>query len=204
MDPVGFPNGSQCLDDLECQSGYCYSLSGIISACSECSSDEDCDFGCTPPGFGGEPNYARCNDGALGSGCSEDSSCAGALSCEFVLFSPGVFEDLGGCSECEQDADCEGAQLCQPFTIPSASVGYLRCVDPGSLSLGETCALGPEGDNACASTHCAASEKFFTVGVCSQCSNTPAPNTGCDPGETCTDPIAPLVEAEAIEPGLCE
>lgn len=202
--PLGFPNGLLCVDDLECQSQHCF-LTGLGGYCSECSDDDDCEAGCSPFGVSGEPDYARCNGGSLGSGCTSAAACTGALTCELVFELPGLLEGFGGCSECSSDADCDGVELCQPVSLPASSVGYRACFEPGARFPGDSCEPGPSGDSACSTGRCTnvSVNGLFTMGVCSDCSNDPIENEGCVAGQTCSDPTVPLAEPGPIQPGIC-
>ena len=203
--PSGFPNGASCVDDLECLSGRCY-VTTLGGRCSECSSDEDCEFGCSPYGFSGKPEYARCNDGSLGSGCQSSDVCVDALECVVTFEIQGVLEGVGGCSDCETDADCANPEVCQPVISPGAATGFRTCVAPGELFAGATCDVGPTGDLACSTGYCGDENAsgLFHVGVCSVCGNPDLPNLGCPGGQSCTDAIIPINMPGPITPRLCE
>ena len=43
--PKPQPNGGQCMDGGECESGFCYQIPMLGGVCSECLTDTDCETG---------------------------------------------------------------------------------------------------------------------------------------------------------------
>lgn len=199
--PGPLPDGSQCTDDFECQSGQCYSLGPLGGVCGECTSDADCDSGgCSPPNpVANPPEGSRCNAGLLGAGCESSSACDSELVCADVLIIPG-FIDIRSCSECEVDSDCPGAELCAPIYQIADLSGFKVCVSPGSLPLGAGCDFEGSGDASCQSGHCAIADGMglFELGVCSQCES----EADCPGPQMCAPPQIDF-QTGALLPGGC-
>lgn len=183
-EPVGLPSGADCTDDSQCEEGHCY-LSALGNKCGECSSDADCDFGCTPPIFTLEPpKGSSCNGGNLGDGCETDAACSG-LECNLTLELPGIFSH-STCGECDEDADCMPGQVCNVDYDILGIWGVWTCVPTGSVGLGEFCASDGSGDLACSSGHCTSGdfEGLFDLGICSECEV----DGDCPAGQSCNEP----------------
>ncbi|MCX4240814.1 hypothetical protein [Paraliomyxa miuraensis] len=187
--PIPQGNGSQCADDAECVSGFCYQIPTIGGVCSECIDDDDCEMGtCSldPMAL-----HAVCTDGSLGVMCSSDEGCMGALVCAPLVDTGGLFP-LDFCSECNDTTPCMGGQICTPVYDLDAFAGYLGCVDPGSVENGGGCPLdGLMGDGTvCQSGSCGVADLggFVPLGVCGECLD----DMDCMPMQTCTPPMADM------------
>jgi hypothetical protein len=168
------PNGELCADGAECQSGLCFFVPPFGGRCSECLSDADCDGGgCSvPQPLANPPQGAACNDGGLGEGCMSTEVCQPDLVCTLILELPGVLT-AQTCSECVDDEDCDGDELCSPTYDVLATSGAKVCVAPASVPDGQGCDYLGSGDQACASGACATVDVLTLVvlGVCGQCEN---------------------------------
>lgn len=197
-------NGEPCSSAFECNSGHCFA-NALGGVCSECTQDEDCEFGCTPPSLLKEDSApAVCNAGALGDGCETSDACTDGLECVEVYSIPGVF-NARGCSECGSDVDCDpfGVSLCTPNISLTQTHAHMTCSPAGSLALGEFCDHNSSGDLSCTSGYCASSSVMglFVLGVCSECSNDDTANEGCSSGDVCSTPEIGLGEPNT--PGTC-
>ncbi|MEM9460675.1 MAG: hypothetical protein AAGF11_41280 [Myxococcota bacterium] len=172
--PEPQPNGSPCMEEAECESGFCYPnpLEGG-GICSECVTDEDCDEGTCAIDFTGS-GYAICTDGALGLMCTTDEGCMGDLVCTQLINTGGFIPDEF-CSECRNDdVPCpDPMQLCAPVYDLANLAGYHGCVEPMSVENGGGCPLdGAVGDGAvCMSGLCGVAMLggLFPAGVCGEC-----------------------------------
>ncbi len=183
---TGLPqNGSVCQTNEDCASGACYA-SILGSVCGECLSDDDCEYGCTPP-YPLDPSqqWALCNDGELGDSCESSAACVSAeLQCVSFANVAGVLS-ISTCSECATSDDCPGSMVCNEFFNAGEFRGGFACVNPGSEFDGSFCTVGAIGEAACIS-HCAAGNYMglFNFGVCSECGS----DADCDAGMTCQPP----------------
>lgn len=187
------PNGAECGNDAHCLSGHCF-FAGILGGiCGECSSDADCEFGCSLPDFAvGEGS--TCGDGTFGAGCESDAACVD-LECAPVLEAL----EASTCGECDADNDCVPGEVCNLDLDLGTPGGTWSCVPTASLPLGAFCAQDGSGDLACASGYCTPADflGLFDVGVCSECEV----NDDCAGGQSC---IAPdLVDEWSFEPAVC-
>jgi hypothetical protein len=181
--------GASCESDAECPSGKCFTLGVVGGVCSQCETDADCSEisggGCSLPNpLPVDSVPALCNDGTLGDGCMSDAVCAEGL-CAVIMDIPGLLT-ASACSECAEDADCEGGDVCVP-QYDFTSIGGVRlCVAPGSVTDGGFCDLDGSGGLACATGHCAEAEivTFFYDGICSEC----VADADCPIGTQCAPP----------------
>ncbi len=195
----GLPDGEQCTSGDECASGECYVVGVLGGVCGECSDDSDCDFGCNAPNpLAMPPEGSTCGQGNLGENCENDDACDGLLECVEVLNVPGVI-DLSSCSECDVDGDCMPGQVCNVDLDVADFSGVWTCENTGTVPLGGSCALAGSGDEACASTFCAAADimGLIQLGICSECEV----NGDCMPGEVCLEPEVGL--DGTVVPGTC-
>ena len=199
-DPL--PNGSECTENEECESGMCFFNSLFGGVCGECLTEEDCpDGGCTPPNPLPEPPVpATCNDGSLGGGCNTDEACQEELSCIDLIEVPGIIE-VATCGECNEDTECSDDWLCAPQFDIANFTGQKSCVEPGSVPNGQGCDHEGSGDDQCMSGICAEVDLMglLTVGVCGEC-NVDADCT--EAGETCQEPDVDIETGE-VTPPLC-
>ena len=153
--------GDACAAGPECASGFCAN-----DVCSECAADNDCGVGgsCLDDATAG---YMTCLDGA-GSPCDV----ATPDTCASGLCSTPPVGNTGVCTECNETADCDPGQICDPPDFLGGRL-YGECV--GSKDLGEACG----GDGECSSSHC-------NTGVCSDCSVA----NDCGDGGSCIDDTA--------------
>jgi hypothetical protein len=203
-DPTGpepQPDGASCMDNDECESGLCFVVGILGGICGECLVDDDCDSGgCSIPNpLKNPPEGAACNTGEQGEGCMSDDVCQGEQVCAVVLDVPGVFT-AATCGECNDSSDCDGDEICNPHYDVAELSGYLGCVAPGSVALGEGCLMSDEGDAACASGHCATATVMgiLELGVCSECKV----DGDCEDGEVCNAPDVDL--AAGLIAGTCD
>ncbi len=188
------PSGSACTSDTECQ-GLCYINPVLGGICGECTSDSDCEWGCTAPNpFGNPQTGAVCGMGENGDGCETNAACIGQA-CGEIFAIQGVLE-VSTCGECLSDADCTG--LCSPTVDFGAFGGSWNCVGPGTLPDGATCDFEGSGSAACGSGFCAVAsvQGLIEIGVCSECEE-----DGDCPGGTCQPPTIDIDEGPA--PGTC-
>jgi len=183
--PEPLPDGSQCSDPAQCESGNCYDAGVLGGVCGECDEDADCpDGGCSIPNpLDGTPPF--CNDGSLGGGCETDDVCDDPLLCSTIFDVPGVIL-LATCSECVDDIDCGNGDLCAPTFDVGQFEGYETCVAPGSVPDAGGCDLEGSGDAQCASGFCGAADVqgLLQVGICGEC----LVDDDCGPGEICMPP----------------
>ncbi|MCA9712832.1 MAG: hypothetical protein KDK70_43795, partial [Myxococcales bacterium] len=137
MCPPG--GGMACSLPGECASNQCYTIGILGGVCSECDEDADCAFGCSPanPLTG---DCALCCDGSLGCGCETALACQAGLACASLLNVPGIV-DISTCSECANDLDCAGGELCAPSYDLANFGGLHQCVPPMSQANGVGCEL---------------------------------------------------------------
>ena len=198
---TGLPqNGSVCQNDDDCASEACYP-SILGSVCGECVSDDDCEYGCTPP-YPLDPSqqWALCNDGELGDSCESSAACASAgLQCVSFANVAGVLS-ISTCSECETSDDCPGSMVCNEFFNAGEFRGGFACVNPGSLFDGSFCTVGAVGEAACMS-HCSPGNYMglFNFGVCSECGS----DADCGADMTCQPPELDL-DAGTSTTGMCQ
>lgn len=186
--PMEQPNGSMCMDESECKSGFCYQLPMLGGVCSECLTDTDCPMGtCSLDPAG----YAVCTDGQIGVMCSSDEGCMGDLVCGTLIDTMGLFP-LDFCSECNADTPCPDGQICSPVYNLEMFQGYLACQEPGSVPNDGGCPLdGAMGDGeVCQSGYCGVADVFgiVPIGVCGECLG----DMDCMPMEMCTPPVADM------------
>jgi hypothetical protein len=165
--PMEQPNGMQCMEGSECESGFCYQIPMLGGVCSECLVDTDCAMGtCSldPMAF-----YAVCTDGQLGVMCSGDEGCMGDLVCAELIDTGGLF-NANFCSECNDATPCAGDQICSPVYDLASFAGYLGCLDPGSVPNDGGCPLDGDG-SVCASGLCGTADLLgvIPIGVCGEC-----------------------------------
>lgn len=190
------PNGSDCMDPSDCESGFCFDGPGPGGgSCSECIMDSDCAMGTCSFEF--EMGFAVCTDGALGDGCDSDEGCMGALVC-----APQLGDFANHCSECGETAPCD-AGVCSPFYDGSPFQGYLHCVDPGTVENGDGCPIIADdmGDGSvCMSGICGIASVMMgnvQIGVCSECDS----DDDCADGMTCDG--AHFMMMMGLVPGTC-
>ena len=188
-------NGEQCMSNDECASGMCF-LAGILGGiCSECLTEEDCDWGCNLPNpLSDPPIGAMCGSGGLGEGCNTEDACMDdGHFCAEIIDVPGVLS-ASTCSECLTTADCTDPQVCNVVIRIEDIAGEKTCVDVGSVQDGEFCDLSQDDQNAPCDGFCASADIMGLVefGVCGRCSNVDMANEGCADGETCQDPTVDL------------
>lgn len=188
-----------CAFGAECASGECYVVGPLGGVCSECDSDADCAFGCSP----GNPlsgACATCCDGSLGCGCESGAACLPGLSCNQLIDVPGII-DVSTCSECQTDGDCPGGELCSPDYDLNMLRGQYTCVPPGTKANEEGCDLVGSGDQQCISGNCAPLTLMGipVAAVCSEC------NVDADcPAGTCMLPELAIVGTMLqVVPGAC-
>jgi hypothetical protein len=196
----GLPDGEECTEDAQCESGMCFVASVVGGICGECLGDDDCDGGgCSIPNpFKDPPEGAFCNMGEQGGGCESTDACQGDQVCALILDVPGIIE-ASTCSECLDSSQCDGEALCNPHYDVIELSGYNSCVAPGSVANGLGCTIGEEGSAACASGFCAdASVRgLLNLGVCSECIE----DGDCADGETCLAPEVNLTSG--LVAGVC-
>ncbi|MBV1859629.1 MAG: hypothetical protein KUG77_14545, partial [Nannocystaceae bacterium] len=160
-------------------------LSGF---CGECSDDDDCDGGCSPPSpLSAPPEGSRCNTGMLGDGCQTSEVCSDGLSCAEIINAPGLLTLLT-CSECDTSADCGPARVCNVSVDLLNFSGERTCVEPQSVADGEFCDLEGDGNEACDNFCAEASVKgLLTFGVCGECRFVGGTVEGCMDGQTCVE-----------------
>lgn len=187
--PVPQPNGSQCTDASECDSGFCYQVPMLGGVCSECLTDTDCAMGTCS--LDPQVLYAVCTDGSIGVMCSSDEGCMGELVCSELLDTGGLFP-LNFCSECNDATPCADGQICAPVYDLGNFQGYLACLDPGTVPNGGGCPLdGMTGDGTvCQSGLCGVADLFGLVplGVCGECLT----DMDCMAPATCTAAVADM------------
>ncbi|MEM6295622.1 MAG: hypothetical protein AAGA54_30395 [Myxococcota bacterium] len=192
------PNGAQCAGDMECESGFCYTIPTAGGVCSECLVDQDCETGtCSIDAVG----YAICTDGAQGVQCNTDEGCMGDLVCTELIDTGGIF-NASFCSECGPSAPCAGGQFCVPEYDLANFAGSFVCADAGAVENGQGCPL--EGGNgvgeACASGFCGVASLmgFAELGVCGECIG----DEDClEPGQSC---VGPELGMGGLVPAVCE
>ncbi len=209
-------NGSACLDDASCSSGYC--VIGKCSACgaggcaegSACRADKDCLGGACAAGV----CRACALDGSCGKGegCTQAAQCA-SRSCNFGGQPSLVrYPELDGvCGECNADASCPSGHCVLGQCVSCASdadcTGGLRCRYTSTLEAGgRAClplfeALLPRGalcevDAECSDgLRCGASP-----GRAKRCGFACAASAECQAGEACGSPgTIPGAQAGAYE-----
>lgn len=191
-----------CLSDADCISGNCFEYAGQ-GMCGECDEDSDCEsgFACAPPNpgvFPYEPPF--CDNGGLGSACSDDSQCLGGRTCRHILDIPNVY-DFWTCADCESDADCAPPLVCSQTIVLTQVNGWYECVLPSSIALGAPCDLLGNGDDTCESGACAAAAvtKGVDIGICSECDE----DLDCGAGAHCVGPVIDAAEVTSAA-GYCE
>ena len=193
---VSESSGLQCEDESTCTE-YCFLLGILGGFCSECLTEDDCEWGCSPPIPEPLPGHpALCNNGDPSDGCNTSAACRDDFVCASLLDIPGVHE-IRTCSECVDDSDCAPG-LCGVDLRLDVFGGTRQCVVAGTVANGQTCDLEGSGDEACANL-CAAADLggIVEVGVCSECTL----NAHCDTGETCMPPTITL--DGAVTAGAC-
>jgi len=195
------PNGSTCMDNAECESGFCFYIQILGGICGECLSDADCDGGgCSLPNpISMPPVGAVCNDGGAGEGCMSDAVCQDGLSCAVILDVPGILT-AQTCSECLTDADCADGMLCSPTYDVLTISGQKVCVEPGTVVNGEGCDFMGTGDDACMSGICAVTDimGLLMVGVCGECEV----DADCTAPDVCL-PASVDTMTGVVTPNLC-
>ncbi len=192
------PNGAQCAGDMECESGFCYTIPTAGGVCSECLVDQDCETGtCSIDPVG----YAICTDGAQGVQCNTDEGCMGDLVCTELIDTGGIF-NASFCSECGPTAPCADGQFCVPEYDLANFAGSFVCADAGDVENGQGCPIeGGDGvGEACASGFCGVASLmgFAELGVCGEC----VVDGDCpEPGQTCTGPELGM---GGLVPAVCE
>ncbi len=182
------PNGGDCTEDLQCESGRCASSVCIApysrtegQACdhnADCVEGLICNFGaghtCAPPGLPGQP-CGHATDCRVGYAC--DLALLGSHTCECALTcGDGMSCGLDGCvapglvpagEPCAYNANCAAGLICAWFEAPYA------CRSPSAL--GEPCGHD---------TDCAAGLGCDEgAGVCRvQCTSA----VTCEAGQVCT------------------
>lgn len=197
-----WPNGSPCLDDRACASGYCYPF-GDVGFCSECVTDADCadvtGFGCTPPDVATDFEGAKCSDGGLGGGCTSSAACGEGLTCEHIL-KVTDYHDYWSCSACAIDDDCPDSTVCSPVILIEHVNGYLDCVALASVAIGGSCDPFDDGDLVCESGQCAIAtiDDLAYIGLCSECDD----DADCQEGWECSVAYVATADVEAV-PSMC-
>lgn len=191
-----------CQSDAECISGNCFEYTGQ-GICGECDEDSDCASGlaCAPPNAGVFPyEPPHCDDGGLGSACSDDTQCLGGRTCRHVLEIPGIY-DWWTCADCAGDADCAPPTVCTQTIVLTETNGWYTCVEPSSLELAAPCDLLGNGDLTCQSGACAAAsiDGLVDIGICSECDD----DLDCGTGAHCVAPDIDTALVLAIA-GYCE
>lgn len=190
------PNGADCTDPSQCVSGFCVDVPGPgDGVCSECNMDADCDMGTCSFDF--QAGYKLCTDGALGDGCDSDEGCAGPLVCTTLYGDAGPHR----CSECSATTPCAEGTTCSPTIGNSAFQGWLACVAPASVELGDGCPVvdGVGDGSVCVSGACGiatAMMGMLQIGICSECDD----DTDCLAPATCQ---APSLSMMMVTPGSC-
>ena len=189
----GDPDGSNCAENEQCQSGFCY-LTPLGGVCGECASDGDCNNGgCNLPNPLVRPAIAStCNTGTLGGGCQTNDVCSDGLSCVEIINVPGILT-ASTCSECASTDDCGDSEVCNlSLGLPNLT-GEWTCVPRNSVEDGEFCDFPGDGDDACANFCAEASIKGVIIfGVCGECNLAGAMVQGCEDGESCVEPEASI------------
>ncbi len=180
------PNGAQCGNNDDCQSGYCYTIPMLGGVCSECLTDADCDFTCSLDAAAG---YAVCSDGGTGVMCESTDGCADGLVCAELIDTGGLF-NASFCSECATNADCDMEQICTPYYDTRMIGGYFTCATPMSVPDGQGCPIiDGMGDGAvCLNGHCGIADVFgvIEIGLCGECTT----EDDCAEGESCMPAMA--------------
>ncbi len=186
--PDGLPNGAECSNPEECQTGNCYVIplplgdlpSGVCGICDE---DQDC----VDAGLGiacaidVEGEQTKCTDGGLGSFCQSNDACKEPLFCTEMIDGVGELLPMT-CGTCRTDDDCLGSARCTPSVDVVAYSGNKYCAELGSVAKDGLCP--PQGDATCVSGYCTVLDlNFVEVGVCGECStDEDCPGT-CKPAE---------------------
>lgn len=195
------PNGSECSENEECVSGFCFVIQVLGGLCGECLVDADCpDGGCSLPNpLAMPPVGAVCNDGGAGEGCMTTDVCQDPLVCATILEVPGILT-ASTCSECTMDSECMDGMLCSPSYDVLNISGQKTCVAPMSVPNGEGCDFAGTGDMACMSEICAAVDVMglLMVGVCGECEV----DADCMAPDTC-QPAALDMQTGTVTPPLC-
>ncbi len=193
------PDGANCMDNAECESGMCFYIELIGGVCGECLSDADCPAGgCSLPNpLATPPVGAHCNMGEEGQGCMTDEVCQDGLFCATILEVPGIFT-AATCSQCLTDADCTDGMLCQPTYDVLNISGERTCVMPGTVPNGQGCDFAGAGDMACMSGVCAMVDimMLLQLGVCGDCEV----DADCTMPEVCLDPDIDIMTGEVTAP----
>jgi hypothetical protein len=174
--PDGLPNGAECMNPADCQTGNCYVIMLPVmdlppGICSECDKDADC----VDKGLGISCSVdaatlgGMCTDGGLGSFCETQAACKPEYFCEELLVDSDPLLPHS-CSECRDDADCSNGARCTPRIDISMYAGNKYCAAPGSVPNNGLC---PEftGNGVCANGHCNVINVvgMLDVGICGEC-----------------------------------
>ena len=148
----GLPDGEQCMESSQCESGMCFVVGALGGVCGQCLGDDDCDGGgCSIPNpLKTPPEGASCNMGEQGGGCESADVCQGDQVCALILDVPGILQ-ASTCSECNDSSQCDGETLCNPHYDVAELSGYKSCVARESVANGAGCTIGEEGNAACSS-----------------------------------------------------
>jgi len=137
--PIGAQTGgSQCSDDMDCQTGTCFELfeKGIDICWAKCSTDEDC-----LPGL-------SCYVNLIYFGFDQDTP----NESDDKFDSPGTCAPyLGSFHNCWSDSDCPGNEFCFWYSNKSWTALEPRCISSkGNIGAGGDCA----SDAQCKSNVC--------------------------------------------------
>ncbi len=158
LDLTDRPDGAECEEDAQCNSGLCAQVmlwrpdveGGDVKACSGCVSGDDCPAG-EVCGLEASPDallYRGCGPAGrhfLGERCMDDPECATGVCCQ------------GICSECCSDLDCAAGSVCKPRDWQTLGEDYeyqilpLQCAPgEGKGESGEVCLKNDDCvSNAC-------------------------------------------------------
>ncbi len=193
--------GEDCTDGCECASGVCYAIPLVLSTCSSCLSDVECQVDgvgtCSPDPI---TQGASCTAGELGVWCEPEAmGCAPGLQCVQLIDTVGLLPD-DFCSECATSDDCQPTEVCAPqIQIDGVQTrGFLECVAAGTNPDGAFCPA--DGDaTVCASGACSvvdiADLGIADIGVCGPC----AVDADCPMG-TCQPAV---VDGDGAVPSMC-
>jgi hypothetical protein len=180
------PNGAECANNDQCESGFCYMVPMVGGVCSECLTDADCEFTCSLDAAAG---YAACSDGSTGVMCESTDGCADGLVCAELLDTGGFFP-ANFCSECETNAECDDGQTCTPTYDFEMIGGYLSCADAMSVPDAQGCPIvdGMGDGTVCQNGHCGIADVFgvLQIGLCGECTT----EADCADGEECMPAMA--------------